>query len=55
MAAGTLTESVKTRIPEEWKAKLEHIAESETLDVSDIVRRAIAEFIARRNARKTKR
>lgn len=52
MEHGTLTQSVKTRIPGRWKNSLEAMAEKEHLAVSDIVRRAIAEFIDRRKRTK---
>ena len=53
MATTALNVSVKTRVPEEWKDRLEQIARQDNLDLSDIVRRALSEFMAR--AKRVKR
>lgn len=47
-ADSPFTESVKTRVPKDWRDKLERIARAEHLDLSDIVRRALVEFIERK-------
>lgn len=46
------SESVKTRIKPEWKVRLQQLAASENLELSDIVRRALNEFIARNRSKK---
>ena len=52
MAKQPLTEEIKLRIPPEWKLRLLAEAASEGLDLSDIGRRALAEFLSRRRRRK---
>lgn len=44
--------SIKTRVLPEWKDSLERIAKQEHLTLSDIVRRALNEFMARRKRTK---
>lgn len=52
MATMTLSETIKVRLRPEWKAQLEQQAKSEGLAISDIARRAVAEFITRNRRRK---
>ena len=52
MVKQLLTEEIKLRIPQEWKLRLLAEAASEGLDLSDIGRRALAEFLQRRRRRK---
>lgn len=52
MPAATLSETIKVRLLPEWKAQLKQQAIREGLDISDIARRAVSEFIKRNKRRK---
>ena len=43
------TSEIKARIEDEFKTSLRSLAAQEHLDLSDILRRAVREFITRRN------
>ena len=50
MRRNGFTEQVKTRLSIGMKQQLEAIAKERELDVSDIIRDALREFVAKRNA-----
>lgn len=52
MPETTLSETIKVRVLPEWKTQLAKQALREGLDISDIARRAINEFIKRNLRRK---
>lgn len=49
MGQVVFNEEIKTRVPEPVKRRLEEEARNRELDLSDIVREALREYLARKN------